>query len=259
MQFDSSTPSIVAQLLNEANRLFEGGSTLTHFTGNPDADALINDLENYPHALVIACIMDRQIKAEKAWMIPLRLSERLGNFRFATLGALSLSEIERAMLEPEPLHRFPAEMSRNLHDAILRIAKHYNGDARRIWADSPSSALVVYRFLQFRGVGPKIATMATNILARDFRVQFSDYYSVDVSADVHVRRVFARLGLTREKPTVDEVIFRGRALYPEFPGKLDLPCWEIGRKWCHPAEPACHECTMANVCPTGLQRNTSRP
>jgi endonuclease III len=96
--------------------------------------------------------------------------------------------------------------------------------------------------------------MATNILARDFKVEFSDYYSVDVSADVHLRRVFTRLGLISEGASVEEVIYRARALHPEFPGLMDLPAWEIGRKWCRPSNPRCGECYMLEACPSGKAR-----
>src|SRR5690554_7296394 len=68
----------------------------------------------------------------------------------------------------------------------------------RSWRGNPSSAAVVYRFLQFDGVGPKIATMATNILARDFKIPMSDYYSVDISTDVHILRVLRRSGRSEE-------------------------------------------------------------
>ena len=50
------------------------------------------------------------------------------------------------------------------------------------------------RRLEFRGAGPKIATMAANLLARHLKVPFSDYYSIDISVDVQVRRVLSRLG-----------------------------------------------------------------
>ena len=42
---------------------------------------------------------------------------------------------------------------------------------------------MVYRFLEFNGVGPKIASMAANILAREFKIPFADYFSIDISAE----------------------------------------------------------------------------
>jgi endonuclease III len=141
-------------------------------------------------------------------------------------------------------------MSRNFYDAVQRIATEYEGDAARIWSDRPSSADLVYRFLQFRGAGPKIATMAANILARDFKVPLADYFSIDVSADVHVRRVFRRLGLVDKDAAIEEVIYRARGLHPQFPGLMDVPTWEIGREWCRPSSPLCGECYMNDLCPT---------
>lgn len=130
--------------------------------------------------------MDRQIVAERAWLIPWHLATALGGFTFSTLRSLSHDDFTKLLTEPVNLHRFPSVMAENLHSAVGRIAAEYQGDASRIWRDQPSSADVVVRFLRFRGVGPKIATMAANILARDFKVPMADYYSIDVSADVHV-------------------------------------------------------------------------
>ena len=45
-------------------------SQIVHFVDNEEANAMLNDLEKYPHAYVLACLMDRQIKAERAWTIP---------------------------------------------------------------------------------------------------------------------------------------------------------------------------------------------
>jgi endonuclease-3 len=118
--------------------------------------------------------MDRQVKTELAWLIPYRISEKLRNFEFQTLAALSLLEVENLMEVPSPLHRFPSEMSKNLYFAIQTISENYGGVASNIWSDKPSGAEVVYRFLQFRGIGQKIGTMAANILARNFKVEFSD-------------------------------------------------------------------------------------
>jgi uncharacterized HhH-GPD family protein len=205
----------VKKLVERGELLFNAPKMPVRFTSDVDADKLLNDLSGYPHAFVLACIMDRQVKAERAWAIPYRLSKRLGNFKFTTLAKLSLSDIKRLMSKPDPLHRFVDTMSVSMHAGIHRIADQYNGDASRIWADTPPSAEVVYRLLQFRGIGPKIATMAANILARDFKVRFSDHYSIDISADVHVKRVFGRLGLCAPEASVEQVVYRARSLYPQ--------------------------------------------
>lgn len=242
---------LAAVLVKRGEALFNAKPARVGFTKDSDADALLNDLEGHPHAFVLACIMDRQIKAERAWLIPHLVSRKLGGFSFSRLRALSLEDVRDLLSKPEPLHRFPEEMSRNFHGAVEHIALAYGGDAGRIWRDRPPSAEVVLRFLRFRGVGPKIATMATNILARDFKVSLADHYSVDVSADIHVRRVFARLGLVGEAASLEEIIYSARALSPGFPGLLDFPAWEIGRTWCRPTSPNCAECYMHPVCPTG--------
>ena len=192
------------------------------------------------------------MKSERCWLIPYRIAERLGSKRFGAFAALRLFEIRNLMTQNK-MHRFVEEMSRCLHEAIRRIAEEYSGDASRIWSDKPSSAELVWRFLEFRGVGPKIATMATNILARQFKVPLADYYSVDISVDSHVRRVFTRLGLVRPGATLEQVVYRARALHPPFPGLLDNPVWEIGRKWCRPRVPVCSECYLSPHCPTAQE------
>lgn len=239
-----------AVLVQRGIELFDAPRVPTAFTGTPGPDVLLNDLDRFPHAFVLACVTDRQVKAEVVWRIPYELSQRLGGFSFDLLRALSRERLRQVFSEPSPLHRFPGTMSANVYEAIQLIGSRYQGNAANIWQGTPPSAEVVLRFLSFRGVGPKIATMATNILARDFKVKFSDYYSVDVSVDVHLRRVFTRLGLISDGASVEEVIYRARALHPAFPGIIDLPAWEIGRKWCRPSNPKCGECYMLKVCPS---------
>lgn len=196
--------------------------------------------------------MDRQIRAELAWLIPFKIAEKLGNFKFSTLENLSISKVKELIQKPKPLHRYTEQMGKNFFFAIQTIKESFEGNASKIWAGCPSSAEVVYRFLQFRGVGPKIATMATNILARDFKIPLEDYYSIDISADIHVRRVFYRLGLTTKDASIEEIIYRARAIHPKFPGLMDLPSWEIGRNWCKQNKPKCFDCYMNKLCPSSL-------
>ncbi len=244
---------IASKLIDEGYNVLNSKKKFIDFTGETNPDKLLNDLKNMPHAFVIACIVDRQITAERAWLIPYKLKERLGSFEIDYLLKLTEKKILNAMRKPTSLHRFNKTMSTNIYSAIQKIKNEYKGDASKIWKNKPSSALIVYRFLQFKGVGIKIAPMATNILVRNFKIKVSDKYSIDVSPDVQVKRVFKRLNLIDKNATNEEMIYKARSLHPDYPGIFDLSCWEIGREWCRPKRPICNECFMQDVCPSAIQ------
>lgn len=111
---------------------------------NPEANALLNNLDEYPHAFVLGCVMDRQVEAEKAWVIPYLFSQEVGGFSMARLSQLSLDEVSRIML---PLHWLHRKMSPAFYSAIRHINNQYGGDASRIWTAKPSSAEAVCVFL----------------------------------------------------------------------------------------------------------------
>jgi len=236
------------RLISEATDRLSQPRAFMSFVGVAEADELLNDIKGHPHAFVIACIMDRQMSAQKAWRIPYELKQRIGSFRFPRLAELSLEQLERVMAQPEPLHRFPKVMSRNLYAAIRRIERQYRGNAAEIWTGRPSSATIVRRFLEFDGVGQKIATMAANTLVRDFRIPVSDRYSIDISVDIQIRRVFARMGFVPEDASTEYIIYRARELHPEYPGIFDLVLWELGRTVCRPRRPACDDCQWRELC-----------
>lgn len=126
---------IVDLLVEEGRRLFDGPPAFVSFTKHAGADKLLNNLDEYPHAFVLGCVMDRQMKAERAWLIPFLLSQKLGGFEIERLCKLSLSDVAKLMTSPEPLHRFLDEMSKNFHAAVHRIVDLYQGNAAKMWAD----------------------------------------------------------------------------------------------------------------------------
>jgi len=222
-------------------------SQIVHFVENEEANAILNDLEKYPHAYVLACLMDRQIKAERAWAIPCEIFKEIDSFEIEDLKHIKLDEL-RNIFKKKGLHRFNDTMAEVFYLAVNDISTKYKGNAANIWNGKPSSAAVVYRFLEFKGSGVKISTMAANILARQFRVPFSDFYSIDISPDVHIIRVMKRMGLVPNGANNDMIIYKARELNPDFPGIIDFSCWEIGRTWCKPKNPKCEECIVANEC-----------
>jgi len=235
-------------LVEIAKRRFdEINSQTVHFTNETESDIFLSDLKNFPHAYVLACLMDRQIKAERAWKIPYLVCKKLESFTVAELSQITLKEYID-FFESEKLHRFNTKMAEIFFKAVIKIRDDYRGDASNIWKDNPSSASVVYKFLEFEGSGIKISTMAANILARQFKIPFSDYYSIDISPDVHIKRVMRRLGFVPDNAENDMIIYKARELNPEFPGIIDFSCWEIGRNWCKPNNPDCDNCIVRTEC-----------
>ncbi len=129
-------------LIEQGLRIFRAPRAFHEFTGVRAADDLLNDLDRHPHAFVIGCLMDRQIPAESAWLIPYRISEKLDGFSMETLCQLSRADVNRLMTQPEPLHRFVDKMSGFFQAAVQRISEHYAGDAARIWEGRTSSPTV---------------------------------------------------------------------------------------------------------------------
>ncbi len=113
------------KLVEYGEEVFNSDKQNVHyFVGEEEEEVneFLNDLENYPHAFLIACLCDKQIKAERAWKIPFKLKKRIGNFEFSNLFKLTEKQLIKYFLKPSPLHRFKNEMAKNTYSAIQRIA-----------------------------------------------------------------------------------------------------------------------------------------
>ena len=190
----------------------------------------------YPHLFLLGCVMDSQMSAKKAWEIPNIIAEELGGKDFSLFCTKDLTWY-REQFEKKKLHRFNKEMSDAFYSAVIKIKEDYYGDASNIWNDKPSSAELVCRLLEFKKIGIKIATMAANILSRDYGVKLKDKYAIEISPDIHVKRAMYRLGLLSEQKNVDfktidvnKVIYAAKSLNPKFPGVLDPVCWYVGNQ-----------------------------
>ena len=244
---DKDLLEIAQRLLEISKEQYKKSDGTAHLVDDENINRLFNNLEDYPHAFVLGCVMDKQIQAKRAWTIPYKVCEALkGKFDIDTL-AEQTEEYYINLFKEGGYHRFNEQYAIEFYNAIQKIKNDYNGDASKIWAGNPSSSLVVYRFLEFDGVGPKIATMAANILVRDFKIPMKDHYSIDISPDTHVKKVMKRLGFINEEDG-NLVIYKAREINPKFPGMFDLACFGIGRKYCHRTNPNCEECCMNDLC-----------
>jgi endonuclease III len=216
-----------------------------------DLNAIIKEIDTVPHSFVLGCLMDRQIDAERAWKIPHAVFSAFKTNNIDDLAQIKLEEYTK-LFERESLHRFNPTMADVFLQGVLRIKTKYNGIASQIWSNRPSGSLVVQRFYEFHGAGPKIASMAAILLVKFLRVPLSDYSAIDVAADVHVVRVMQRLGYVDknvpDNQAREQAISKAKELNPAYPGIIDAPCWEIGRKWCHAQSPECSKCIVRKEC-----------
>ncbi len=69
---------IVSKLVKRGDALFAEPYDRCSFSGIERADDFLNDLENSSHFYVLACCMQRQISAARAWTIPYYVSLEIG-------------------------------------------------------------------------------------------------------------------------------------------------------------------------------------
>ncbi|MGH2970381.1 MAG: endonuclease III domain-containing protein [Solirubrobacteraceae bacterium] len=78
------------------------------------------------------------------------------------------------------------------------------------------------------------------------------YGKRDVPVDTHVSRVGTRLGLFREKAPFEEMHDEMLAITPRGQElELHVNLLRHGRRTCHARRPACAECALLRMCPTG--------
>ena len=238
---DRSRDAIQA-LLDYRSKQETGGS----FTGgNKEADEF---LRRNPFAFLTAASIDRGALAEAVWEIPFLLNKKLGHLDPQLLSQMSIAQLEEVLRSLGRRPRFPRQSAQTITSLSRLVLNQFHGNAANIWEDKQPST-VVQTLEQIWGVGPGIAHMIVRILVDEFGYDpgSEGLRQIDIKPDTHIIRVFCRTGLTRNR-SGKACVEAARQLYPEFPGLLDWPAWEIGRTWCHEHNPECMECPLYNVC-----------
>jgi|GEM_PF-733160 len=245
----------------------------------PDAIAFLN---RDPLAPIIATICDERISAKVAWELPLFLCEWLKqqrlDFKPSTICSLEKERLKN-WFASHMQDKWPKRMSEEdredwlekISDSLIktceRIWKEYNDDPDSIFIVNNGKLTVplVYLILrQFPGIGAKKASM----IARDFGRNCDWFESVkarlqkrginltitqvhfsEIPIDVHVRRVFRRLGFSGYFRGIGSQDFQNlaRIIHPKNPGLVDDFIWDLGREICK-SPPKCEECPLSSVC-----------
>jgi len=215
----------------------EKGKTNEERAFRKSADMLVRDINNYPHAYVLACLMDTGVDADIAWCIPYRVYLEVGSFDIDDLFRVRQEEYINMFSGAIKWHRYPVNKAKYFYSAVQKIVNNefMHRDASLIWSNKPSYT--------------------------HFGVEFSDYRSIDIAPDAHTMRVFQRLGFT---PLIEDLqiariytILKARELHPEFPGIVDYICWIVGREYCHPRNPKCESCSFVQFCEKKIQSEVS--
>ena len=240
---------IVHALVRSGTEALEAPRNAIKFSPKPRVNEVLNDIGAHPHLFVLGLQMDRGIESALAWEVPFRVSEELGmkSLDFSEFRKPSLEELIKVFIGTG-LHRYPAKMARIFYNTLEHIDQDYDGDAQRIWNDSPSSATLIKRFLQFDGMVLRMAAKAANSLYRDFKVELSDATSLDITPEFFVRRVFQRTGFISRQSSDEELIYLARELHLRYPGVFDKPCQDITRSVCRQERPNCRECPLNRAC-----------
>ena len=146
---------LINRLVEEGNSALAQARQPAEFAYDPDADAILNDLEQYPQAFVLACLCDRQGTARQAWMVPLRLLERFRTLDIGELAQRSTSDWERVVRQPTPIHRMPEKMAVVLERGVQRdgrstAARQPGSGRKRLLAPRSSDG-----FLSFMASDPR--------------------------------------------------------------------------------------------------------
>jgi uncharacterized HhH-GPD family protein len=236
--------AIGRRLLAHADALAaELGGGKPELTTNANANMLIR---HDAFAFVLAVVAAAGVPSDQAWALPYLLSERIGGLGPALL-AENPDMVSIAVQRPPRLHRFAEVMPAWLVQAAELVLARYDGRAVRLWHDHPTAIELRRRLEAFPGVGPTKAAMAVEVLARDLRTPLRPLSGNDVARDPGLRRVFLRTGLARQDDASHMVAAAG-GVDRSRPASIGLPAWDIGRRWCRPADPDCPSCPLRAAC-----------
>ncbi len=138
-----------------------------HFTGDPDADAL---LAESPLALLIGFALDQQVTVQQAFAGPLKLRQRLGHLDPARIAAMDADALDAVFRQSPAVHRFPGNMAKRVQALCAIVTDEYGGDASRIWREARDATELEARIRALPGFGDMKVIALGATLAKRFGV-----------------------------------------------------------------------------------------
>ncbi len=175
-----------------------------------------------PYLVLIACILSLRTNDKTTYPATLRMLELARTPR--EMKSVEVSELAKAI--------YPVGFYENKAKQIIELSRQIDEE---LDGKCPSE---IEDLIKFNGVGRKTANL---VVARGFN-------KLAICVDVHVHRIFNRLGYVKTK-TPEETEF---ALREKLPVKhwIDINTLMVthGQNVCFPRKPNCSECPIAEYC-----------
>lgn len=175
-----------------------------------------------PYLVLIACILSLRTNDKTTYPATLRMLELARTPR--EMKSIEVSELAKAI--------YPVGFYENKAKQIIELSRQIDEE---LDGKCPSE---IEDLIKFNGVGRKTANL---VVARGFN-------KPAICVDVHVHRIFNRLGYVKTK-TPEETEF---ALREKLPVKhwIDINTLMVthGQNVCFPRKPNCSECPIAEYC-----------
>ncbi len=180
------------------------------------------DTFNDPYLVLIACILSLRTNDKTTYPATLRMLE-IGR-KPEDFAKCDVKELEKAIY---PVG-FYANKAKQIVDLSKELVEKYNSKV-------PKS---IEEMTKFRGVGRKTANL---VMSRGFN-------EPAICVDVHVHRIFNRLGYVKTK-TPEETEFALRAKLPQ-KHWIDINTLLVthGQNVCKPIKPMCNVCPIKDYC-----------
>lgn len=185
-----------------------------------------------PYIVLIACILSLRTKDQTTYPATMRMLEI----------AKTPEDMAKADLEELTEAIYPVGFYQNKAKQIIalskRIVEEYGGKV-------PDS---IEELVKFDGVGRKTANL---VMAKGFNLPA-------ICVDVHVHRIFNRLGLVNTK-TPEETEMKLREIIPQkYWIDLNTLFVTLGQNICKPTKPLCENCTVCEFCQTAKSNYSDR-
>ena len=137
---------------------------MLHFTGDPDADALLSD-DSF--ALLLGMLLDQQIAMETAFAGPAKIRDRIGTFDPATIAGFDADAFVEIFRATPAVHRYPGSMAARTQTLASVIALDWSGNASNLWTTgAPDGAEILGRLKALPGFGEQKAKIFLALLGK---------------------------------------------------------------------------------------------